>query len=186
MNTEQYSRADNVSSVGNTLQDNWMPLSLIGVGVAWLVASNTGIAERVVHDGRMDHKGEADPKSGWVDQASGAAREAMVSVREAGSAVLDRAARYTTDYSGTATDMAKRASGQVTETFQHSPWLIGIASMAAGAILAGLFPLSRVEQEYVDNARDGLWAKANDLGHEAAERVRELAESATSERPSPE
>jgi hypothetical protein len=43
-------------------------------------------------------------------------------------------------------------------------------------MLAGLFPPTRVEQEYVDDARDGLWTKANELGHQAAERVREMAD----------
>ena len=30
-----------------------MPLTLIGVGIAWLVASNTGLADRVVNDERV-------------------------------------------------------------------------------------------------------------------------------------
>jgi hypothetical protein len=185
MNTEYCHRGNNASNVGNTLQANWIPLSLIGVGIAWLVASNTGIAESVANSERVHYSGDADPKSGWVDQASGAAREAMTSVREAGTAVLDRATRYT-KYGGAASDMAKRAPGQMAETLERNPWLIAIASMVAGAMLAGLFPPTRVEQKYVDDARDGLWTKANELGHQAAERVRELADSATPEHPSPD
>jgi hypothetical protein len=38
-----------------------------------------------------------------------------------------------------------------------------------------VFPPTRIEQEYVAEARDGLWTKANELGHQAAERVREMA-----------
>ena len=53
MDTEYYSRADNVSKVGNTLQANWIPLSLIGVGIAWLVAGNSGVTERVANDDRV-------------------------------------------------------------------------------------------------------------------------------------
>jgi hypothetical protein len=212
MNTD-YDRRNNASQIGDTLQANWIPLSLIGVGIAWLVAGNTAVVERVANDERVQtagrrtreiagdlgiggathqetahrtqilgpdgrpahHSGDADRKGGWVDQASGAAREAMDSVREARTAVLDRVARYT-DYGSAASDMAKRASGQMTETLGRNPWLIAIASMIVGAMLAGLFPPTRVEQEYVDDARDGLWTKANELGHQAAERVRELAD----------
>jgi hypothetical protein len=222
MNAEYYSRGKNVSDVGNTLEANWIPLSLIGVGIAWLVASNTGVAERVANDERVQTAGrrvreiagdfgiggatkhetghgtqilgpdgrplhrsrDPNPNGGWVDQASDAAREAMASVREAGTAVLDRATSYS-NYGPAASDMAKRASGQMAEKLERNPWLIGIASMVAGALLAGLFPPTRIEQEYVDEARDGLWTKANQLGHQAAERVRELADSTTSERPSP-
>jgi hypothetical protein len=223
MNTEYHDRRNNVSEIGDTLQANWIPVSLIGVGIAWLVAGNTAVAERVANDERVQtvgrrmreiagdlgiggathqetghstqilgpdgrpahHSGDADRKGGWVDQASDAAREATASVREAGTAVLDRAARYI-DYAGGASAMAKRATGQMAQRFERNPWLIGTVSVVAGALVAGLFPPTRVEQEYVAEARDGLWTKANELGHQAAERVRELADSAPSEHPGPD
>ena len=102
---------------------------------------------------------------------SGAARGAIGTVRDAGSAVLDRA--------GAAGDLANRATSQVTEKLSADPWLIGVAGLVAGAIFAAILPPTRMEQEYIGEARDGLWNKANELGHEAAEAVRELADSAT-------
>jgi hypothetical protein len=173
MNTEYSKPGSDVSSVGETLQANWVPLSLIGFGIAWLVASNTGLAERVTNDERvqtagrrigetagglgiggdtkhetghaaqivgpdgrpLNHSGGADRDDGWVHQASGAARAAISSVRDAGTAVLDRASRYT-DYAGEAGDMAKRATGQLAERLERDPWLIGVAGMVAGALLA--------------------------------------------------
>jgi hypothetical protein len=188
------------------LQANSVPLTLIGVGIAWLVASNTGLAERVANDERvqaarrrigefageigigsgssdgsggqiMGPDGEplsrtaSDRDDGWVHQAAGAARGAIGTVRDAGSAVLERA--------GAATDLASRASSQVTEKLSTDPWLIGVAGLVAGALLAAVLPPTRIEQDYIGEAREGLWNKANELGHEAAERVRELADSAT-------
>jgi len=41
------------SAVGEVIQANRVPLTLIGIGVAWLVASNTGLADRVVNDERV-------------------------------------------------------------------------------------------------------------------------------------
>src|SRR5690349_4645257 len=41
------------SGVGEVVQANRVPLTLIGIGVAWLVASNTGLADRVVNDERI-------------------------------------------------------------------------------------------------------------------------------------
>jgi hypothetical protein len=185
-------------------QANSVPLTLIGVGIAWLVASNTGLAERVVNDERVQAarrrigefagdvgsgstEGSGGPVlgpdgepltrtdsgrgNGWVHQAAGAARGAISTVREAGSAVLDRA--------GAAGDLANRASSQVTEKLSTDPWLIGVAGLVAGAIFAAILPPTRIEQDYVGEAREGLWNKANELGHEAAERVRELADAAT-------
>jgi hypothetical protein len=194
------------SGLGEVIQANSVPLTLIGIGVAWLVASNTGLVDRVVNDERVQAaqrrigeiagdigigggskegaggqilgpdgetlaRTDADRGNGWVHQAAGAARGAMTSVRDAGSAVLDRA--------GAATDLASRAGSQVTEKLSTDPWLIGVAGLVAGALLAAILPPTRIEQEYIEEARDGLLNKANELGHEAAERVRELADSAT-------
>jgi hypothetical protein len=194
------------SGVGEVIQANRVPLTLIGIGIAWLVASNTGLADRVVNDERVraarrrieefagdigigggSNDGSDRPilgpdgepltrtdsgrDDGWVHQAAGAARGAISTVRDAGSAVLDRA--------GAAGDLANRASSQVTEKLSTDPWLIGVAGLVAGAIFAAILPPTRIEQDYIGEARDGLWNKANELGHEAAEAVRELADSAT-------
>ena len=194
------------SSVGEVIQSNTVPLTLIGIGVAWLVASNTGLVDRVVNDERVQAaqrrigelagdigigggsnsgsggqilgpdgerlaRTDSGGGDGWVHQAAGAARGAISTVRDAGSAVLDRA--------GAASDLASRAGGQVTEKLSTDPWLIGVAGLVAGAIFAAILPPTRIEQDYVDEAREGLWNRANELGHEAAERVRELADSAT-------
>jgi len=194
------------SAVGEVIQANRVPLTLIGIGVAWLVASNTGLADRVVNDERVQAarrrigefagdigiggsssgasggqilgpdgetlaRTDSDRGDGWVHQAAGAARGAISTVRDAGSAVLDRA--------GAAGDLANRATSQVTEKLSTDPWLIGVAGLVAGAIFAAILPPTRMEQEYIGEARDGLWNKANELGHEAAEAVRELADSAT-------
>jgi hypothetical protein len=212
MNTEYSGSGSNVSGVGETLQTNWIPLSLIGVGIVWLVASNTGLADRVANDERvqtagrrigkiagdlgiggetkhetgqatqivgpdgrpLQHSGDADRDDGWIYQATGAARGAVSSVREAGTAVLDHARRYTT---GGARDKAERGTGQLAERLERDPWLIGVVGIVSGALLAALVAPTRIEQEYVDEARDRLWTKANELGHQAAERVRELADT---------
>lgn len=192
------------SGLGEVIQANGVPLTLIGIGIAWLVASNTGLADRVVNDERVQAarrrigelagdigiggssregsggqilgpdgeplaRTDADRGDSWVHQAAGAARGAITSVRDAGSAVLDRA--------GAAGDLAGRAGNQVTEKLSTDPWLIGVAGLVAGALFAAVLPPTRIEQDYIGEARDGLWNKANELGHEAAERVRELADS---------
>ncbi|HEX3522255.1 MAG TPA: hypothetical protein VHT52_09230 [Stellaceae bacterium] len=187
-------------------QANSVPLTLIGIGVAWLVASNTGLAERVANDERVRAarrrigeiagdigigsgsseasggqvlgpdgepltRTDSGEGNGWVHQAAGVARGAISTVRDAGGAVLDRA--------GAAGDLANRAGSQVTEKLSTDPWLIGVAGLVAGALFAAILPPTRIEQEYIGEARDELWNKANELGHEAAERIRELADSAT-------
>src|SRR5689334_3358697 len=55
MNTESLKAG--TAGIGDALQSNWVPLSLIGVGIAWLVATNTGLAERVANDERVQAAG---------------------------------------------------------------------------------------------------------------------------------
>lgn len=196
----------NTQGFGEVMRDNKVPLTLIGIGIAWLVANNTGLAERVVNDERVQtarrrigelagdigvgsgsnetsggpilgpdgeplNRVDSGRGDGWVHQAAGAARGAITSVRDAGSAVLDRA--------GVASDLASRATSQVSEKLSTDPWLIGVAGLVAGALLAAMVPPTRVEEDYISEARDELWNKAQVLGHEAAERVRELAQDTT-------
>jgi hypothetical protein len=203
---EMFADSPKGGGLGEVIQANKVPLTLIGIGVAWLVASNTGLADRFANDERVQAarrrigefasdigigggssdgaggqilgpdgerlaRSDSSRGDGWVHQAAGAARGAISTVRDAGSAVLDRA--------GAATDLASRASTQVTEKLSTDPWLIGVAGLVAGVLLAAILPPTRIEQDYIGEARDGLWNKANELGHEAAERVRELADSAT-------
>ena len=186
------------------MRDNAIPITLIGIGTAWLLASNTGLTDRVANDDRVQAArrrmselagdvglggGTGEPRGGsilgpdgkplsracedredsWVHQAAGAARNAITSVRDAGSAVFDRAE--------SASHFAGRASNQVSDKLSTNPWLIGVAGLVAGAVLAAMIPPTRIEQDYIGEARDNLLNRAQELGHEAAERVRELADN---------
>ena len=212
----QSSRGKNV---GEIFSENPVPIALIGIGIAWLLANSTGLTGRVAGDRRMqaarrriDETGalsspfsssipesgaqilgsngepairthDARHGNGWVHQAAGAARDAIGSVREAGSVALDRASSSITGYAGDAGDLAKRASGQVAEKLGRDPWLIGVVGFVGGALLAAVLPPTETEQKLVGQAQGELRNRAVELGHEAAVRVRELADSAT--RPSP-
>ncbi len=199
------------SSLGEVVHANRVPIALIGVGIAWLLASNTGLVERVVRDERVQaaqrrigeigignskpeiiagHSGQilgpsgepaigagdAGRTDGWVHQAAGAARGAISSVRDAGNAMLDHASTIT-DYAGNAGDLAKRAGGQLVDKIERDPWLIGVVGLVAGALVGALLPPTKAEQEFFVEARDELRNKATEIGHQAAERVRELAET---------
>jgi hypothetical protein len=187
-------------STGKILRTNQIPIALIGVGIAWLLTNNTGLTGRVVRDvrvlaarrrigelgiGRIAERGGQSPGSdgkgadGWVHQAAEAARGAIGSVRDTGNAALDRATSGITSYAGDAGDLAKRAGGQLVEKLERDPWLIGVVGFVAGALLAALLPPTRAERELLGEARDELRGKAIELGREAAERVRELADSTT-------
>lgn len=208
MNTQSWKS----SGISDFVQANRLPLALIGVGVAWLAASNAGLADRFAQDERVQAArrrigeiandigigGAPEPAdkpmpagqllgpdgipltrtadsrtAGWIHHATGAARGAIGTVCEAGTAALDRAG----DYAGNAGDLARRAGDQVAERLQRDPWLIGVIGFVAGALVAAILPPTRIEQQFVGDTRDQLWNRATELGHDAAERVRELADT---------
>ena len=124
-------------------------------------------------DGEPLARAAGNRSDGWIHHAAGAARGAIGSMREAGVATLDRAG----DYAGNAGDFARRAGGQVAERMHRDPWLVGVMGLVAGALLAAMLPPTRREQQRISNARDELWRRATEFGHDAAGRVRELADS---------
>jgi len=134
---------------GEAIRANRLPLALITAGFAWLVASNlatTGV------------KAEADASPG----------EPISQPDSRGPIWAHRAA--------SAAGSPLRGTGSVRRAFERNPLLIGLAGLVSGAAIAALLPAARREREWVDKTRDELWKKAEEIGHEAADRVRTLAE----------
>jgi len=176
-----------------------VPLALIGLGIAWLVAENIGLLDGITPwrhsaetgkearpdqhiadrpsapaaDGRESGRGD-----GWVHRAAGATQGALKSIFADGGAVLERAG----DYIGNVVpsgEPARRATSRLVESLEANPLLLGVAGLAAGAVISMLLPPTRREQEIVAQAREDLWQKAEELGHRAADGVRAMAESST-------
>ena len=74
------------------------------------------------------------------------------------------------------TEQVRRAGRSVRVTVEQHPLLIGLAGLICGAAIAALLPSSKREQDWLDTTRGELWEKAEQIGHEAADRVRSLAE----------
>jgi len=159
------------NALGAAFRANRTPLALIAAGVGWLVASNTGIADRVVRAQRTQAArrrvdGLAD------DHGIGSRAEPETAIRPGEQALGP-------------------AGESLREKIERHPLLIGLVGIVSGAMIAALLPPTKREQEWADKARGELWRKAGEIGHEAAGRVRNLAEcpartaqeSATADRP---
>jgi hypothetical protein len=217
----------------DVVRANPLPFALIGIGAAWLIASNTGIAAqiaRIAEDERVEavrrravdlvagvasdigtragqlasdvaatvglgeQAGAAAARplghtgnplvdqgvgesgraalDGWVHQATDLAQEALRSARDSGGAMLNRAGGY-------AGDGANRIASQLSGAFERHPLAIGTIGIIAGAALALLLPATRTEDSVLGDTKDELWHKAQEAGHQAVARVREVGARAT-------
>ena len=162
--------------VGEALRANRIPLALIGAGIAWLIAANLGLEDTVqgvTTSGEMGGFGAkgTDRNGVWVHQTAGAAR----SVREAAGTVLERAGAYA-EYARPAADPVRRAGRSLRMATEQRPFLVGLAGLICGAAVAALLPSTRREREWVGEARGEVWKRAEEIGQEAADRVRSLAD----------
>jgi Protein of unknown function (DUF3618) len=161
-----------------------VPLALIGLGVAWLIAENTGLS-RGITPGRGEHASPADTAGGGdaetpaglsAERMAGAAPVAPRSIDEGGGAALERA-RECIERIADSGERACGAGERLSKRLQRNPLLFGLAAMVSGAAVAMVLPSPRRERKLLARAREDLWEKAEELGHRAADSVRSLAET---------
>jgi uncharacterized protein YjbJ (UPF0337 family) len=124
----------------------------------------------------------ARQKSGeTMDKARDAAAEAGGKLgdtvergRQAGSAAWQQARSYAEDAGG----RLSQAGDRFSELMQEHPLAMGALGFLAGAVIALLLPKSDLEERVAGNAGNVLRERAADLGREASERARHVAEGA--------
>jgi hypothetical protein len=129
------------------VRTNPIPVALIGVGVAWIVASNTGVVDRIAQDERI-----------------GAARRRVADVasdlgNRAGSMASDVADRIGIGSSGTERPLGQTGNAIVDETGRDgsSGWVHQVSDMAQGAVR------SVRDSSFVNRAGDGAGRVADQL-----------------------
>ena len=162
-------------NVAETVRANRLPLALIGAGAAWLLVRNLAAPDDTAPAAAASGEPRARRNEAWVHQAAGAARGALRSVRDTGGEVLERVGHYA-EYADQAKEQARSVGGSVRSVFERNPLLIGLVGVISGAALALLLPATKGEREWVGKTREELWNKAEEIGHQAAERVRDSAD----------
>ncbi len=189
----------------DVISANPIPVALIGLGTAWLIANNTGLTDRVADTasdmGRRvaDTAGDMSRRAG--DLASGAAQRVGIAgsgdraLGHTGHPMVDRAGEHSEGWVHQVSDQASGALRSARDrggamlnrvgsyagagdALQRNPLIMGAIGVMAGALIAALVPLSEVENELLGETRDELWQRAEDLGEEAVQRVREAATEA--------
>jgi Protein of unknown function (DUF3618) len=140
------------TGLGGAFRADPVPLALVGLGVAWLVAENTGLLGGAA-PGRDGRAAAPDPEGGAAFECAGEHTEKI------------------THPGGRACRAGQRLTGGIA----RNPLLFGLAGIVCGAAVAVLLPSAGREREVVAQAREDLWEKTEQLGHRAADTIRAMA-----------
>lgn len=139
--------------------NNPIPYALIAIGAAWLLAN------RRSSDGHWN--GYGNNERTWSAERIQSANRASSTTGEWQAAASEKAEELT--------DSARRVAHQARNRWESmlddNPMAIGIAALAAGALIGASLPTTEVENEYLGETRDQLVDSAREVAHDAVEKV---------------
>jgi ElaB/YqjD/DUF883 family membrane-anchored ribosome-binding protein len=170
-----------VQNLGGQVKTNPMPVALVGIGVAWLMA--TGRKPQQQSSGSMSgYMARAGEKTGELrDQASGMAQSAKDRMNEGKQALRDKVSEAkdrVSSMTDTARTQMERVKGGMDYMMREQPLALGAIGVAIGALLAAMAPRTRQEDQLMGETRDRLMDQAKDAGKEKIEQVKEVANAA--------
>lgn len=152
--------AEFVSNLGDQAKQNPMPVALVGIGLAWLMAT-----------GRIHSGTQSEPGFGQK------ALQAKARLGETASAVRDKA----TQVRDTAQAQVDRAKSSLDSMMREQPLAIGAIGLAIGALAAALTPGTRQEEQIARKIDEEAAKPQTD--EELAKGVKPYAERDQSEPP---
>jgi ElaB/YqjD/DUF883 family membrane-anchored ribosome-binding protein len=179
------------SSASGFISANALPLSLMGLGLGWLMLS-AGRRERMARARYAYESDFVDGARGGIQQAASRAGEALGETRDN---VMDRAGevrarvmqgasevrRRAAELGHGAYDQLGRAGSRVREFGADSPIAVGLLALALGMGAGLLLPTTRRENTLLGDTRDRLLSSAretvSELGRSVQRGAGELKEA---------
>jgi ElaB/YqjD/DUF883 family membrane-anchored ribosome-binding protein len=176
-----------VQNLGSQVKYNPLPVSLVGIGLAWLMAASKrqpdyDSAYGASSYGRLGERaGEMKDKvsqgvQSMRDRASGTAESASAKLgemRERASSATQSAKERITSIGSSARARMERARGSADYMMHEQPLALGAIGLAVGAFFAAMAPRTREEDELMGGARDRLMDQAKEMGSEKLEQAKE-------------
>lgn len=195
-----------VANLSKSVRRNPIPLSLLGVGIGWLMLSSSDRAGRMIERNTPDfNRGDSSnhQRSGTGDAAASVgqrAKSAASDMSQHASEATDAGKKHI----GQAADRAQRSAAYVTDgarrgasrlgnatrrgstrlfdgadyMYREQPLITTALGLAIGGIVAASLPRGRYEDRVAGAASDDLVASAWEAGHEKAGQAQSVAESA--------
>jgi ElaB/YqjD/DUF883 family membrane-anchored ribosome-binding protein len=176
-----------VQNLGSQVKHNPLPVSLVGIGLAWLMAASKrqpdyDAAYGSSSYGRLGERaGEMKDKvsqgvQSMRERASGTAESASAKLgemRERASSATQSAKERITAIGSSARSQMERARESADYMMREQPLALGAIGLAVGAFFAAMAPRTQKEDELMGEARDRLMDQAKAAGAEKLEQAKE-------------
>ena len=187
-----------VRNLGDQAKHNPMPVALVGIGLAWLMASgrNTGASaydEGSTYEGMSSaYEGAKSGMQSKYEGAKSSMRSTASGLRERASGAKERLSQTThslTESARSARERLSQARGSASRGYQRArggydtmmreqPLALGAIGLAIGAVLAAAAPRTRKEDELMGPARERLAEQAKEAGREQLDKAKQVAAKA--------
>ena len=162
---------------------NPIPFALIGIGAAWLLASNRS-SRRWDNDEYSEYDTSWGTSTSYIaaddEFASPYQGEFQSGTTASGAGRLTEEARHrAAEMSAQARERARRVANRARSQWEmmlhDNPMALGIAALAAGAVVGAALPRTEVENEYLGETRDNLVQSARSMAEESVESAKSVA-----------
>lgn len=164
-----------VSNLGSSVKNNPIPVALMGIGMAWLMATGNR------RPSYLERSGSESAGPGMMQRAS----EGMSSTRDKLSQTTQSARERVGQLGQGARGQMERVLHQAERMrsgydsmVREQPLVLGAIGLAVGAMVAAGLPRTREEDRLMGEASDRLTEKAKEIGQEQAGRVQQVAAAA--------
>ena len=184
------------SSIMDQMRQNPLAYGLIGVGLGMLLAHGKGKGDRSPRQTnspgsgdyvRLSGSADASPNqplmtervreaaSGVADLVQDKVSSLAATARGTTSTVVDRTREQFDHLGGQAKQQAQRASSSFDTLLHDNPLAAGAIALVAGAALGLVLPSTKLESEYMGEARAQLGDRAQEIAKDTLEKVQRVA-----------
>lgn len=177
------------ASLFDQVRSNPLPYALIGAGVAWLVAgkrpsqssrswsgsnrpTSANANEYNFSDETSSYRGTTQYSREMTRYPGGVERNVPYS---AGQRPGDAATDVSADTRERLRRVSSQAQRQGRRMMEGNPLALGVAALAAGALVGSIIPATDLENEYLGEARDSVVESTRAMAEETAEKARAVA-----------
>jgi ElaB/YqjD/DUF883 family membrane-anchored ribosome-binding protein len=169
-----------VHNLGGSVKNNPLPVALMGIGIAWLMATGNRKPSYASPPAESSAPGMAQRAA----QRLSSAKDSLSSAKDSLSSAKNSLFQTTERVRG----QAQRVRSGYDTMVREQPLALGAFGLAVGACLAAIAPRTSQEDQLMGEASDRMAGQAKALGKESLEKARQQLDSLKEpppERPAP-